>query len=280
MACCLPCGDSFTFDIHTRRVIAPTQSLSNQLLDSDITRFATFSTILASTSTSPDSLSSQHATSSLEAEFTTHGYCHSATLEKLEKLNMHMNTNMTAGVILPDMSSVFPTAPQLDFDKFLSMQDKRVVVTIIYSGEAGLKPYFLTVAKKLKANFPDVIIERRILPTVEEQGEATFEVLVDGNVVVGKGRSRKQKISPVDMAHSRSVFVSMQAVEIAISRARKRRRPSTTYGEDDTQVSRLEMLRENTGTNGDSKNGDSKNGDSKNGDSKNDYWEGGWEGGL
>lgn len=183
---------------------------------------------------------------------------------------MHMNTNMTAGVLLPDMSSVFPTAPQLDFDKFLSMQDKRVVVTIIYSGEAGLKPYFLTVAKKLKANFPDVIIERRILPTVEEQGEATFEVLVDGNVVVGKGRSRKQKISPVDMAHSRSVFVSMQAVEIAISRARKRRRPSTTYGEDDTQVSRLEMLRENTGTNGDSKNGDSKN----------DSWEGGWEGGL
>jgi hypothetical protein len=122
-------------------------------------------------------------------------------------------------------------APPVSFDKFLTMQDKRVVVTVQYSGDSGLRPYFLTVAKKLKASHPDVIIERRILAEAEGSTEATFEVLVDGKVAVGKGHSQKQKVARVDMSKTRSVYVSMQELDLAISRARRRRRPnSVVYG--------------------------------------------------
>lgn len=136
-------------------------------------------------------------------------------------------------------NELLPSAPPLSYNKFLIMQDKRVVVTIRYSSGAGLKPYFLTVAKKLKASHTDVIIERRILPSVDkdEGEEATFEVLVDGKIVVGKGRPRKQKVARVDMSWARSVFVSMQELDLNISRARRRRRPSTmVYGEDNPQA--------------------------------------------
>ena len=68
------------------------------------------------------------------------------------------------------------SAPHLSYDKFLTMQEKRVIVTIQYSEDAGLRPYYLTVAKKVKASHPDVLIERRILPSVgDESSEATFE---------------------------------------------------------------------------------------------------------
>jgi hypothetical protein len=228
IACCLRCGDSFTF---AGPKVAPIQPQSKE--QSDATRVTTSSTLLQ--------LHSSEAAVSLEAEFITpriNGDCSSSPFEKLDKLNM----------TIPDTtSSELPTAPHLSFDKFLVMQDKRVVVTIIYSGEAGLKPYFLTVAKKLKASFPDVIIERKILTAVDsddQKGEATFEVLVDGNVVVGKVKSRKQKVARVDMAHARSVFVSMQEVDYAVSRARKRRRPASTYGVTAPRVSRREMLRD------------------------------------
>ena len=118
-------------------------------------------------------------------------------------------------------------SPQLSFEKYMTMQDKRVVVTIRYSGDAGLKAYFLTIVKKLKASHPDVMIERRILADVEvDDDEATFEVLVDGRNVLGRGKKQKA----VDMSKSRSVFVSMHELDLAISRARRRRRPSTAYG--------------------------------------------------
>ena len=138
------------------------------------------------------------------------------SLESLELLNISLSDD-----------ELLPTAPPLLFDKFLTMQEKRVVVTIQYSGESGFRPYFLTVAKKIKASHPDVIIERRILPPVVADangGGAVFEVLVDGKVVVGKTRSRKPR--------ERSVFVSMQELDVAVSRARRRRRPTTVYGED------------------------------------------------
>lgn len=89
--------------------------------------------------------------------------------------------------------------------------------------------------------FADVIVERRILPAVDsEQGEAAFEVLVDNKVVVGKSKPRKQKVARVDMSQARSVFVSMQELNHAIARARKRRRPSTYGG---NHVQKREMLR-------------------------------------
>ncbi|KAL7559990.1 hypothetical protein ACA910_013170 [Epithemia clementina (nom. ined.)] len=107
------------------------------------------------------------------------------------------------------------------------MQDKRVVVTIRYSGDSGLKPFFLTVAKKLKASHPDVMIERRILADAEVgDEEPTFEVLVDGRIVLGRGKKQKA----IDVSKARSVFVSMQELDLAISRARRKRRPATAYG--------------------------------------------------
>jgi hypothetical protein len=128
---------------------------------------------------------------------------------------------------------ILPEAPPISYSKFLTMQEKRAVVTIRYSGDAGLKPYFLTMAKKLKASYPDVIIERRILPAVVD-GEATFEVLVDGKVVIGKSRTRKAARG-VEMQQGgrRSVFVSMEELDLAISRARRKHRPTTSYGDED-----------------------------------------------
>lgn len=62
-------------------------------------------------------------------------------------------------------------------------QDKRVTVSIQYSGESGLKPYYLTVAKKIKKAHPDVIIERKILPSYGgEMEEPNFEIFVDGKI--------------------------------------------------------------------------------------------------
>lgn len=133
-----------------------------------------------------------------------------------------------------DETALLPVAPAMTNSKFFTMQGKRVVVTIRYSEGSSLKPYFLTVAKKLKASHPDVIIERKTAPLAEsDSGEETFEVLVDGKIVVGKGRARKQKVARVDMSHARSVFISMQEVDLAISRARRRRRPSTLYGNEE-----------------------------------------------
>jgi len=52
----------------------------------------------------------------------------------------------------------------------------------------------------------------------------TFEVIVDGKLVV-----RTQKVTGAQ--RSCVIFVSMSEMDVAITRARKRRRPSTVYGE-------------------------------------------------
>mmetsp|Transcript_8939 Transcript_8939/g.26631 ORF Transcript_8939/g.26631 Transcript_8939/m.26631 type:complete len:117 (+) Transcript_8939:1011-1361(+) len=52
----------------------------------------------------------------------------------------------------------------------------------------------------------------------------TFEVMVDGKLVV-----RTQKVTGAQ--RSCVIFVSMSEMDVAITRARKRRRPSTVYGE-------------------------------------------------
>jgi len=137
-----------------------------------------------------------------------------------------------------DADQRLPEAPPLSYKKFLTMQEKRAVVQIRYSSDAGLKPYFLTVAKKLKTSHPDVIIERLILPKMESRtdtDEPTFEIVVDGKVVVGngKGRPRKAKLARQDMLRGRSFFVSMTEVDIAICRARRKLRPTTVYGDRD-----------------------------------------------
>jgi hypothetical protein len=149
-------------------------------------------------------------------------------------------------------------APPLNFEKYLTMQKKRVSVTIRYSAESGLKPYYLTVAKRVKDQYPDVLIERveiageEIEKKADGEAEAmgTFEVVVDGKLVV---RTNNQRVG-----NNGSIFVSMAEMDLAITRARKRRRPTTVYGEDgkfirkidagdiqdETVKSRLEVLKQ------------------------------------
>jgi len=146
-----------------------------------------------------------------------------------------------------------------------------VVITIRYS--EGLRPFFLTTVKKIKENHPHVVLEKQILPSVKDSNnDMVFEVLVDGKVCVGKRRMKKQTVRTSssnnsndnsggslvlqqqppghDVAGGRSVYVSMDELEIAISKARKRRRPSTYYGRmlssgDNRSAAamRLDMLR-------------------------------------
>jgi hypothetical protein len=101
-----------------------------------------------------------------------------------------------------------------------------------------LKPYYLTAAKKIKASHPDVVIEKRILPSIE--GDVNFEILVDDKLVVSNQRNRKQH-------RGDSVYVSMQELDLAISKARRKRRPTTLYGSDEVSTTdaamRLEILK-------------------------------------
>lgn len=115
------------------------------------------------------------------------------------------------------------------------------MVTIRYS--QGLKAFYLTVAKRIKEAHPDVLIEKRILPKAVDANEGpTFEVVVDGKVVLPRGRSRKQKYSEAaDLGPS--VYVSMYEMENAIAKARRRRRPTTLYGDEKEAAVKLRLLR-------------------------------------
>ncbi len=115
-------------------------------------------------------------------------------------------------------------------------------MAIRYSADSGMKPYFLTVAKRLKETHPDIILDKVILPKVEVgDGKAevtpTFEVMVDGKVIIPTVGKKDR-----DGMGGHIIFVSMQELEVAISRARRRRRPSSVYGEEEANV-RLEMLK-------------------------------------
>lgn len=93
------------------------------------------------------------------------------------------------------------------------------------------------------------------MPTAEDDvlEETVFEVLVDGKVVIGKSssnfqpvrRSGKEEVNK-NKVYGMSVYVSMGGVNAAIGKARKKRRPSTSYlPEDREKAIRLEMLRGN-----------------------------------
>ena len=136
-------------------------------------------------------------------------------------------------------------------------QEKRVKVTIRYSADAGLRPFYLTVASRIKSAHPDIILEKRILPNPTGSSDITdsvFEVLVDGKIVVGKKKTKllkvrtssssssrneeddddnntkdKNEATDSDIAGGRSIFVSMEKLEQELNKARKKRRPSTMY---------------------------------------------------
>ncbi|KAL3826427.1 hypothetical protein ACHAXA_011236 [Cyclostephanos tholiformis] len=190
-----------------------------------------------------------------------------------------------------------PFAPMMTYQKYLTMQqEKRVKVTIRYSAEAGLRPFYLTVANRIKNAHPDVLLEKRILPRAGSeggQGEAVFEVIIDGKTIIGKKRTKILKVSsragsssrssapgdddddggggggggggrnmkggdmkkgnggkrnrggdaksysggyygegrspPDVVAGGRTIFVSMEKLDHELIKARKKRRPSTTY---------------------------------------------------
>ncbi|KAL7532459.1 hypothetical protein ACHAWF_004140 [Thalassiosira exigua] len=159
-----------------------------------------------------------------------------------------------------------PFAPMMTYQKYLTMQEKRVKVTVRYSAEAGLRPFYLTVASQIKSTHPDVLLEKRILPPVGFDAggdEAVFEVVVDGKTVTGKKKTKMLKVSSLsprktggddddgkgedgkgeggksksgggdenapDIAGGRSVFVSMEKLDHELTKARKRRRPNTLY---------------------------------------------------
>jgi hypothetical protein len=159
---------------------------------------------------------------------------------------------------LIDDGKFIPEAPMMTYQKYLTMQEKRVKVTIRYSSSAGLRPFYLTVADQIKSYHPDVLLERRILPKVGSDaggGEAVFEVLVDGKIVIGKKKTMFLKVSSksssssdkgetddndkrsdknnqsgeINFAGGRSIFVSMEKLEQELVKARKKRRPSTMY---------------------------------------------------
>jgi hypothetical protein len=149
-------------------------------------------------------------------------------------------------------------------------------VTIRYSAESGMKPYYLTVAKRVKDLYPDVIINSVEVQPLDgsksktddmddKKGDIknlninngstdvgwseTFEVIVDDKIVVRTGRANQQN-------NFGSVFVSMTEMDIAITRARKRRLSTTiVYGEngviinnkfdddDDDESNKLEVLK-------------------------------------
>jgi len=152
-------------------------------------------------------------------------------------------------------------------DTVVEDKTKRINVTIRYTGNAGLRPFFLTVAKYIKTSNPDVIIERNILPSVEGSEDATtFEVIVDGKIIVGKDKMKRQNIAASSsssssntdessssststngnnngassdsnyLANGMSVFISMHEISSAISKARKKRRPNTMYLSDEDYV--------------------------------------------
>jgi hypothetical protein len=125
---------------------------------------------------------------------------------------------------------------------FYVPQSRRVPVVIRYSADSGMKPYFLTVAKKLKDNHPDIILEKVILPKIvagdgKPEISPTFEVMVDGKVIIPTV-GKKDRVGSA----GKIVFVSMEELDNAISRARRRRRPSTVYGDDEGNA-RLELLK-------------------------------------
>jgi len=149
----------------------------------------------------------------------------------------------------------FELAPPMTYQKYVTMNTKCVPVQIRYTANSGLRPYFLTVARRLKADYPDVLIERTLLSKSDSGGGAIsggsssgstdsesglFEVVIDGRAVVRLNSGRKG-VAGTD--GGMTIFVSMEEVDQAIGRARRRRRPSTVYGEENETNVRLEVLK-------------------------------------
>lgn len=158
----------------------------------------------------------------------------------IEKVSMSDLLATTKSTTTKTAEQILNGSGSTNFD---TTKEKRVPITIRYSEELGLRPYFLTTAKKIKESNPDVIVERRTVPTLEENKDEdlVFEVLVDDKIIVGKPQCKWQGVTRSggngekenDYSSSRvfgmSVYISMKDVNEAIAKARRKRRPNTVY---------------------------------------------------
>ena len=161
------------------------------------------------------------------------------------------------------------------YPTFQQIQEKRVPIIIRYSEEAGLRSYFLTAAKRIKDSNPDVFVEKRLIPTLEDNKDEDliFEVIVDDKVIIGKPQCKWHGVSRTQNGGSSSssgnekksnngggsggngnekdgsdgaavssrvfgmsVFISMKDVDDAIAKARRKRRPNSAYSQQGTMA--------------------------------------------
>mmetsp|Transcript_9351 Transcript_9351/g.17604 ORF Transcript_9351/g.17604 Transcript_9351/m.17604 type:complete len:281 (-) Transcript_9351:46-888(-) len=225
-------------------------SLQNQAATSAST-FANANAILSPNETDIDSTSTSASTVVLPLSQPQEDSLSSPIKSNDLNIDPFLQTNTSV-----DTTSLLPTNSSGSLAEEILAKEKRVHVTIKYSNIPGLRPYFLTIANKIKSLNPDVIVEKQILPIAEDDvlDETVFEVLVDDKVVVGKSsakfqpvrRSGKEEVNK-NKVYGMSVYVSMGDVNAAIGKARKKRRPTTSYlpEEEREKAIRLEMLRGN-----------------------------------
>mmetsp|Transcript_12949 Transcript_12949/g.16376 ORF Transcript_12949/g.16376 Transcript_12949/m.16376 type:complete len:360 (+) Transcript_12949:45-1124(+) len=167
------------------------------------------------------------------------------------------STTTTKEDLLADQSQSVNTMEYSSEEKGTEQKEKRVPIVIRYSELQGLRSYYLTTAKKIKDSNPDVTVEKRIIPRNEEHKDedTVFEVLVDNRIVVGKGQCKWQGVTrsasgkdndnKINQVFGMSVYISMQDINEAIAKARRKRRPSTTYAQHGMVMRRvgLEILK-------------------------------------
>ena len=90
-----------------------------------------------------------------------------------------------------------------------------------------MRPFFLTVAKKIKQRYPDVIVKRQIFVDAVDEAGSTFSTLVDGKPVLGDAGGRRGS-GRGGSDGTNHIYVSVEAIDQAITRARRKRRPDTT----------------------------------------------------
>lgn len=116
----------------------------------------------------------------------------------------------------------FRFSPPMTLSKYRTMQQKRVRLSIRYSGgERYALQTFERIKEIVNSCFPDVVVEKSIREVRSSRDTGKFELVVDDRVVYRKPPERQ------------GVFLSMRALTTAIVRARRLRRPGTVYGDSD-----------------------------------------------
>mmetsp|Transcript_20739 Transcript_20739/g.63831 ORF Transcript_20739/g.63831 Transcript_20739/m.63831 type:complete len:169 (+) Transcript_20739:936-1442(+) len=118
-----------------------------------------------------------------------------------------------------DAGSSFAFAPALSLGKWETMQAKRVRLQIRYSVDEDEDALDYTKTFKrckriLQDLYPDVHVEG--VPQIK--GDDGFRILVDGKLVYEKPKERS------------GVYLSVKTLAREVNRARRQRRPTTTYG--------------------------------------------------